>query len=217
MTMNMTLAKVDDFEVTGDGKAAQWKKAEWQPLKLVGKAKTGYATKAKVVSSEKGIYFLFDSEDKKLTCSMFQDCQDIYREDVIEVFLWPNEEQDLYFEYEISPMAVELPILVPNYKGGFMGWRPWHYEGDRMTRRATSVRGGPRSPMAAVRGWMAEFFIPFALLRGLGNTPPKPGASWRANLYRIDYDSGEATQWAWCEDTGTNFHDFRKFGTMVFG
>ena len=215
--MELTIAKVDDFEVTGNGEAGQWSKAEWQALKLVGKAKTGYATRGKLLYSDKGIYFLFDSEDKKLTCTMFQDYQDIYREDVIEVFLWPNEAQDLYFEYEISPMGVELPILVPNHKGGFMGWRPWHYEGERQTRRATFVRGGPRSPMAAVEGWMAEFFIPFALLRGLGNTPPAKGSSWRANLYRIDYDSGEATQWAWCEKTGANFHDFRNFGALRFG
>jgi len=215
--MEMTIAKADDFEVTGDGTAVAWKRAEWQKLNLVGKTKTGYATRGKVLYSETGLYFLFDNEDRKLTCTMFQDCQDIYREDVIEVFLWPDERQELYFEYEISPLAVELPILVPNHKGEFMGWRPWHYEGLRQTRRATSVRGGPRTPMATVEGWMAEFFIPFALLRGLGNTPPTPGVRWRANLYRIDYDGGSAVQWAWCGKTGVNFHDFRNFGTIVFG
>jgi hypothetical protein len=214
--MELKISQVNDFEVTGDGSATAWSRAEWQPLGLVGKAKQGYATRGKVCYSEKGIYFLFDSEDKKLTCSAFQDFMDIYREDVIEVFLWPDEKQDLYFEYEISPLAVELPILVPNHKGGFMGWRPWHYEKDRLTRRATSVRGGSRAAMAACEGWMAEFFIPFALFRGLGNTPPPAGGAWRANMYRIDYDSGEACQWAWCRKTGTNFHDFRNFGTFIF-
>jgi len=39
---------------------------------------------------------------------------------------------------------------------------------------------------------------------------------WRANIYRIDYDADEPSQWAWDNAIGTNFHDFRNFGTMVF-
>lgn len=214
--MRLAIPKMDDFRVTGKGSARAWAAAAWQPLQLVGKAKTGYSTRGKVVYSNTGLYFLLDCEDRQLTCTMKQDFMDIYHEDVIEVFLWPNQEQDLYFEYEISPLNVELPILVPNHNGGFMGWRPWHYEGDRRTRTATSVCGGKKASMARVKGWMAEFFIPFALLRGLGNTPPKPGAEWRANLYRIDYDSGQPVQWAWCPETGCNFHNFRRFGTFVF-
>ena len=215
--MKLTISKVSDFEVTGDGSAAAWQRLEWLPLARVGATPCEYATRGKVAWSAEGLYFLFDCEDRKLVCSLQRDFDDIYREDVIEVFLWPNEAQELYFEYEISPLNVELPILVPNHKGGFMGWRPWHYEGDRVTRRATAVRGGPKAAMAAVTGWSAEFFIPFALLRGLGNVPPAPGSAWRANLYRIDYDTGKAAQWAWCPDTGTNFHGFRQFGTLVFG
>ena len=31
---------------------------------------------------------------------------------------------------------------MPNLDGKFLGWRPWHYEGDRKTRKATSAVGG---------------------------------------------------------------------------
>ena len=44
---------------------------------------------------------------------------------------------------EISPFNHELPILIPNFGGQFLGWRPWHYERDRVTRKATSIIGGP--------------------------------------------------------------------------
>jgi len=53
-------------------------------------------------------------------------------------------------------------------------------------------------------------------LKGLGNVLPKPGMKWRANVYRIDYDAAPMTQWAWCPDTSTNFHDYRHFGTLLF-
>jgi len=207
--------RVVDFELTGTGAAPAWNQAEWLPLSPVA-GSSEYLTRGKVLYSSQGMYFLMECADKRLTCTMTDDYDDIYEEDVVEVFLWPDEGQVLYFEYEVSPLGVELPLLIPNREGVFMGWRPWHYEGERRVRRATAVRGGPKAPMAEVEGWAAEFFIPFALLKGLGNVPPLPGTSWRANLYRIDYDEAPATLWAWCPDTGPVFHNYRGFGTLAF-
>lgn len=212
----MKIKRVKDFEVTGTGLAPAWERAAWHPLTRVGAGVCRYATRTKVLWSGYGMYFLVDCEDQRLTCTMTQDFDEIYHEDVVEVFLWPDERQDLYFEYEISPLGVELPILIPNHQGRFMGWRPWRYEGDRLVRRATSVRGGPKAARAAIKGWTAEFFIPFTLFTGLGNVPPRPGMTWRGNIYRIDYDTGAAIHWAWCPDTDANFHDFRRFGTLEF-
>ena len=56
---------------------------------------------------------------------------DLWTEDVVEIFFWPDEEMPVYFEYELSPRNYELPILVPNKAGSFLGWRPWKYEGER--------------------------------------------------------------------------------------
>jgi hypothetical protein len=121
----------------------------------------------------------------------------------------------MYFEYEISPLGAELPILIPNLDGKFLGWRPWHYEGERKTRKATSAIGGPMAPGADVTGWRAEVFIPYELLAPLQNMPPKSGTRWRANFYRMDYDAGKAASWDWSR-VGSSFHEFQKFGTLVF-
>ena len=207
--MHNLVPRVPDFAVTGDGSDSNWARAPWLPLTRVGGV-SPHATRAKTVASDKGIYFLVECEDRKLACEVRQDNDDIYQDDVVEVFLWPDEAHNLYFEYELSP------ILVPNIRG-FHGWLPWHYTGDRVVRRATSVRGGPKEPGATVTGWTAEFFIPFTLLRGLGNISGKPGTKWRANIFRLDHDDRpNVSHWAWCPDTGTNFHDFRKYGTFEF-
>lgn len=213
--MEMIVKKTTDFEVTGDGDAPQWQAAQWHPLTRVN-GDSPYAARTRVLYSETGIYFLVDCEDKKLTCAMTEDFDNIFQEDVVEVFLWPNEGDNVYFEYEVSPLEVELPILIANNGATYMGWLPWNYQGGRKTRKATAVRGGPKASMAEVEGWTAEFFIPFALLRGLGNVPPQSGIAWRANIYRIDYDTAEPTHWAWDKSTGGNFHNFREFGTIVF-
>src|SRR5579871_2752296 len=211
----MRVLKTDDFEVTGDGTAEAWKKTEWVALNKRGEDGADYSTRIKVLYSAKGFYTLMDAGDKKLTATMTKDFLDLWTEDVFEVFLWPDERDALYFEYEISPLNVELPILIPNLQGKFLGWRPWHYEGERKIRKATAAVGGKRESGAAVTGWKAEVFIPFELLNPLRNVPPKSGTRWRANFYRMDYDDGKTTSWDWAR-VGPSFHEYQKFCTLVF-
>jgi len=173
------------------------------------------ATDFKVMHSDSGIYFLFRCQDEKLTATITADFEDLWHEDVVEVFLWPDQDFPIYFEYELSPLNYELPILVPNLGDELWGWQPWHYDGARRTRHATSVQGGDKQSGASISGWMAEFFIPFELLSPLGNVPPQPGTRWRANLYRCDYDAGEVDRWEW-QPIEKRFHEYQKFGTFVF-
>lgn len=204
-----------DFELTGDGSADAWKKADWKPLHRRNADGQPFETRIKVLYSPKGIYVLMDAEDQKITATHTKDFEDLWKEDVFEVFLWTDERDPLYFEYEISPLNAELPILIPNLEGKFLGWRPWHYEGERKIRKATSAVGGDRKSGAVVRGWKAEVFIPFDLLTPLRNVPPKPGTRWRANFYRMDYDDGKSSSWDWAR-VGPSFHEYKKFGTLVF-
>jgi hypothetical protein len=204
----------DDFELTGGGSAAAWGKAEWVPLH--GRdARAKHDTRVKALYSKKGIYVLMDAADTKLTTTMTKDFDNLWLEDVFEVFLWPDERDPLYFEYEISPLGTELPILIPNLDGKFMGWTPWHYAGGRKTRKATAALGGEKKSGAAVKGWRAEVFIPYELLAPLRNVPPKAGTRWRANFYRMDHDTGKMAGWDWSR-VGESFHEPKKFGTLVF-
>jgi hypothetical protein len=213
---SVTAPLVDDFEVNGTGDHASWQKVTWTPLRRRQPDGAPYDTRFKSVYSTTGIYFLIDGTDRKLTATMAEDFMDLWNEDVFEVFLWTDERYPVYFEYEISPLNRELPILIPNFGGQFLGWRPWHYEKDRLIRKATSVTGGAKQSGAAIQGWRAEFFFPYAVLRPLQNVPPKPGTRWRINVYRMDYDDGKRTQWDWAP-VGNSFHEFEKFGELVFG
>ncbi len=58
-------------------------------------------------------------------------------------------------------------------------------------------------------------FFPYELLKPLGNVPPKPGTRWRANFYRVDYDEDKSTSWDWAR-VGPSFHEYHKFGTLIF-
>ncbi len=211
----LRVKSTEDFEPSGSGDADAWKTTEWTSLRRRQTDGQPYEARFKVLYSKSGLYVLMDGTDKKLTTTGRPDFANLWEEDVYEAFFWTDESAPLYFEYEISPLASELPILVSNNGGTFMGWTPWSYLKERKIRKATSARGGPKEKGAAVEGWSAEFFIPFALFKGIPNSPPRSGSRWRANFYRVDHDDGRLTQWDWAP-VGPSFHEYRSFGVLLF-
>jgi len=212
----LKVPRTADFAVAGDGANQAWEKAEWTAMNRRGPvAGADLKTRFKVLYSERGLYVLMDGEDARISATIKEDFLDLWKEDVFEFFLWPDERQSIYFEYEISPLGVELPILIPNVDDKFLGWRPWHYEGDRKVQKATSVTGGAKESGAKIKNWRAEVFVPFDLLKPLTNAPPKPGSNWRANFYRMDYDQPQPWAWDWAP-VGPSFHEYKKFGTLEF-
>jgi hypothetical protein len=211
----LRIRETENFIVDGKGDASAWEKATWEPLHLRASGGHQYETRVKILYSQTGLYVLMEAGDHMITATMNEDFLDLWNEDVFEFFLWPDERYPVYFEYEISPLGFELPILIPNFEGQFLGWRPWHYEGKRKTQKATTVVGGPKRSGASVTGWKAEVFVPYDLLKPLQNVPPQPGTRWRANFYRVDYDEGKKTSWDWAR-VGSSFHEYDKFGTLIF-
>lgn len=206
----LTIRRTENFDITGKGAAAAWESTEWITLEK-RKGTADYRTRVKLLYSETGIYTIFSCEDKKITATLKEDFAKLWTEDVVEIFFWTDESEPLYFEYELSPLNYELPILVPNMNGDFLGWRPWQYEGERKTRHASHI---VRDKNGNVSEWMAEFFIPYALLKPLQNIPPEKGTTWRVNMYRIDHDQ-QNTSWSW-KPVQKSFHDYEKFGVMKF-
>jgi hypothetical protein len=184
-------------------------------MEKLGDGGHDYNARFKMLYSPAGVYVLMSGSDRRVTATLSEDFADLWNEDVFEFFLWPDPAQTMYLEYEISPLNHELALLIPNLDHKQLGWRPWHYVGERKTRKAVSVTGGKAESGSEITGWTAEVFMPFELFKPLRNVPPKPGTRWRANFYRVDYDSHEETAWAWVPVPGT-FHDYEKFGTIEF-
>ena len=136
----LRVPRTDDFEVNGRGDAPAWEKARWEPLHARSADGRGHQTRVKVLYSATGLYVLMDAADRAITATMKEDFLDLWKEDVFEFFLWPDERYPVYFEYEISPLGFELPILIPNFDGKFLGWRPGTTKGPEKPARP------PRSP-----------------------------------------------------------------------
>jgi hypothetical protein len=225
----LSIARTTDFLVTGIGDAENWKQAAWYPITSrtsqtlraeqwnipVGQedgSNVKYKTQFKILYSEKGIYCLFNCEDSAITATIKEDYLNLYDEDVVEAFFWPDTSLPLYFEYELSPLNFELPLLIVNNKGSIMGWKPWLYSGDRKVIHAVAIN--EKRVDKNRKSWTAEFFIPFALFEPLNNALPKKGTKWRANFYRIDYDHHPVYS-SW-QLTRKGYHDPEKFGVIQF-
>lgn len=226
----LTVKKTDDFTITGSGSAANWKNAAWnrllqhdnKTLKSMGwyipdsaasvKA-IQYETLFKILYSNTGLYCLFQCEDSVITATLKSDFLALFKEDVVEVFLRPDTAFPGYFEYELSPLNYELPLLIINNKGRAMGWQPFHYTGIRKISHQVKVNVADAATGRFI--WTTEFFIPFALLRPVNNVPPAKGTVWRANFYRIDYDRRIPVYYGW-QLTRESFHDPERFGVLEF-
>ena len=110
----------EDFEVSGDGRNAAWQKTAWVPMQVRPQSAHDYQSRFKILYSKKGLYVLFDGADKRITASKTEDYLDLWTEDVYECFFWTDERHPIYFEYEISPLGFELPILIPISTASFL-------------------------------------------------------------------------------------------------
>ncbi|MFO7923131.1 MAG: carbohydrate-binding family 9-like protein [Bacteroidales bacterium] len=209
----LKIKRTADFDISGDGSSSAWNIAEWEIIPNRSMNIVDYTTKARILYSGTGIYFLFHCEDEVISATLQADNLDLWKEDVIEVFLMPDKNSSLYFEYQLSPLNYELTLLIPNLDGDrrFLGWLPWKYEGDRKTHHETTIL---KDESGEVKGWTAEFFIPWNLLDPLIKEPPQSGDEWKANIYRLDYDRGTA-RFTW-QKTDRHFHEPHNFGIFVF-
>jgi hypothetical protein len=211
----LLVRRCDDFHLNGKGNHQEWAKAEWHRLNKLDRSGEDYESKFKILYSAKGVYVLFYGKDNKVTTQYNEDFGDLFKGDVFEVFFHPEPKLPLYFEYEINQLNKELVLLIPNINGSFYGWKPWHYNEDRVVKKMVEVAGGKGEPGAIITSWTAELFFPYELLKPLSNVPPVSGTVWNANFYRLDYDSGSMAKWAW-SPVKRHFHECENFRPIRF-
>lgn len=212
---SLVVHKCDDFAIDGKGDHAEWNKAEWNTLDKLDAQGENFETKFKILYSPNGIYVLFNGQDKKVSTTYGEDFGDLFKGDVFEVFFQPNPDLPLYLEYEINQLNRELVLMIPNINGSFSGWTPWRYEKQRRVKKMVNVVGGKPESGATIQSWTAETFFPNELLRTVVNVVPASGVVWKANFYRLDYDSGAMVKWAW-SPVRKHFHEMENFRPVKF-
>ncbi|MEJ7740113.1 MAG: carbohydrate-binding family 9-like protein [Chitinophagaceae bacterium] len=210
----LLVKRCNDFTLTGKADSKQWESTAWNLLIKLDSGGRNYQSKFKILYSASGIYVFFSGEDSLVTTVYDQDFGNLFRGDVFEAFFHTEPNTPLYLEYEVNPLNKELVLIVPHFNNPY-GWIPWHYEDGRRVRKAVNVVGGRMESNSRIRSWNAELFFPFELFKPLENVPPVSGTTWKANFYRLDYDSGNMIKWAW-SPVNKSFHEFLKYRQIIF-
>lgn len=178
---------------------ARWR---WQPTAL------------RVAHDGARLYVCFHCVDRDVWGRPAARNEPIYDDEVVEAFLAPGPDPTSYFELETNPRGAwfEARVDSPDRQRRTMrvdrSWvcaeweRAFHVRGDLSRRDGRHV------------WWSAEWAIPFA---ALGVAPPRPGARWRANFFRIDRaDEGQFSAWSPTLADPPDFHVPDRFGWLVF-
>jgi hypothetical protein len=132
---------------------------------------------------------------------------EIYKEEVVEVFLDDNCDLKTYIEIELSPLNTLLHYSAHNsLEGNILLYA-------RKDKKViTAISRDADSCM-----WSAELAIPFSEFVTAPNTPPKEEDRWLINFYRIKRPaSGEDEFTAWSPTIVRRYHTPQKFGEIVF-
>jgi hypothetical protein len=170
------------------------------------------ATSVMVWFDDGHLNVLFTAADDHVEATLLAHDDPLYEEDVVEVFLAP-EEATTYFELEVSPRGTVFDARIESPDGNRATMRvdrDWTCQGLIAAVRSVKESNGAATVDTLVR-------IPFA---ALGRTTPAGGETWRANFFRIDRHprhGDEFSAWQPTLKTPADFHVPAAFGTLRFG
>ncbi len=175
-----------------------------RPLRLVNSADGSaprLATAVRVGTREGALLVRFDGRDRGVVATMTKRDDPLWKEDVFEVFLSPDDSLAVYYEFEVNPLGALFDARIESPEGRRETMRvdvSWNCPG-------LSARVRRREGL-----WSAVLTIPLA--------PMAPGGAslWRANFYRIDQGSpDEYSAWSPTLADPPDFHRPDRFGFLT--
>ena len=167
-------------------------------------------TQARVLYDDTYLYFGFRAVDKNIWATMKRRDEHLWLEEVVEVFLQPNSKIPNYIELEVNPLGTMLDIYLLDTR------KPLHYESWNSEKLRWAVHiDGTVDGKDGDREWTCEIALPFEEAVTAPNVPPKPGDSWRMNLYRVERRP-EVAEVSWSPTLQDDFHVLSKLGEIVF-
>ena len=171
-------------------------------------------TTAKLLYDDEFLYVAFDCHDEDVWGTLLKKDDPIYGEEVVEIFLDADGDGRTYNELEVSPHNTQFDAAFEERRKDLDKAILW----DSGMESAVQVQGTIDNPSDVDRGWTVEMKIPLKNLYAVPHLPPKPGDTWRFNLYRLDYHSGRKVNegQAYSPLYLGDFHNLPRFAYLKF-
>ena len=167
-------------------------------------------TEAKMLWDDQNLYFGFQCEDTDLFATMKVRDQHLWEEEVVEIFIDPDNDQLNYIELEINPLNTFLDLFV------LKPIVPIPYESYNIPAKwAVKVNGTVNNSADKDEGWTVELSVPLKEAVTAPHLPPNEGDKWRLNLYRIERKPKEEYS-AWSPTLVSSYHTPARFGEITF-
>ncbi len=114
-------------------------------------------------------------EDKNIKAQMTKRDDDLWNEEVMEIFINADDNPKTYYEFEWNALntILDLYVLNPNCNRDVIRqWLDWDCEG---ILSAVNVKGTVGDDSDIDKGWFLEVAIPFSQIQSSKNIPPKNG------------------------------------------
>lgn len=193
---------------------ASWTAAEAMPLVL---ADTGAAprqpTTARLLWDNEYLYVAYECQDDDIWGTTTERDREIFKQEVVEVFVDAASCGTAYVEIEVSPLNAVLDLFIlwrDDRRRGLWDWN------SAALQTAVVVDGDPWRRGTQDRRWTVEIAIPMLDFEMAPHVPPEPGDTWRINLYRIDRGIHGDEYTAWSPPGRLNYHTPSRFGILSF-
>lgn len=193
-----------------------------------------FDTRLKMLWDEQGLYFLARLEEPHLQASLTERESVIFHDNDFEIFIDPDGDTHLYYEYEINALGTEWDLLMAKpYRDGGPAITAWDIEG---VQSAVYLAGSLNDPSDLDQYWQVEIFFPWRSLLECapGKRLPREGEQWRINFSRVQWEwsvrQGRYTKtldpqtnkplpesnWVWSPQGKINMHMPENWGYLQF-
>jgi len=202
---------------------AVWEKAPWNDVPSL-EIKNYMGDKpdhipnvlAKLAYDDNAIYVIFRVQDQYVRAIRTKHQEGVYKDSCVEFFFSPEGKVDNgYFNLEMNCGGTMLFHHQTQVRKG-VNISPEDI--DRI-EVAHSLPKKVDPEIQEPTTWTVEYRIPFDILEKYHDlTPPTPGSTWRANLYKCADETSHPhwLTWSPIDLPRPNFHVPEAFGTLVF-
>ncbi|HPB51701.1 MAG TPA: carbohydrate-binding family 9-like protein [Myxococcota bacterium] len=191
----------------------------WKGAALIGRLSDAFGrpiegeeqTSVRVMHDGEFLYFGVAATDQSIEATLTSRDQELWTQDVFEIYLDGQMDGKEYLEIQVSPANVVFDALFAEHR--VPEWKLAAKHTVPGLESAVKVDGTLNVNGDRDRGWTMEIKIPASSVPGLKIVE---GAELRVNFYRMniqDGSTGRAHAWG---PGGRDFHDLSKAGVIVF-
>lgn len=160
------------------------------------------------------LYIAFSVKDDSIEATKSARDDELWTEDVVEVYLDGGSDFKDYIELQVSPANVVFDALFESHRKP--EWKTackYDIEG---LKTATVVHGTINDD-GADTGYDVEIAVPLIAIKDLGKLPLDGATTLRVNLFRIDADGGKVVSAQAFSPANGDFHNLDNAGRFVIG